>query len=119
PGPDTPWARELRTAGQARRGFRSSNAGHRKIWIPWVGQALIPRYTVYCSWLGHKAKPCFWFTRYLPGISLNDLAETAKVRPDGVLSGGVEWLCPKSSWLKTTPICGAFWSRRCRMPVST
>src|SRR4029079_11477725 len=84
-----------------------------------VGRALTPRYTVYCSWLGHKAKPCFWFTRYLPGISLNGLAETAKGRPDGVLSGGVEWLCPKSSWLKTTPICGAFWSRRCKMPAST
>src|SRR5262245_29176589 len=37
----------------------------------WPEGGLTPRYTVYCSWLGHKAKPCFWFTRCLPGISLN------------------------------------------------
>jgi hypothetical protein len=34
-------------------------------------------YTVYCSRLGHKAKQCFRFTRYLPGISLNEAAEAA------------------------------------------
>ena len=30
-------------------------------------RALTPLYTVYCSWLGHKAKPCFWFTSFFTG----------------------------------------------------
>jgi two-component system cell cycle response regulator CpdR len=52
-----------------------------------VGWALTPHYyAVYCSWLLHKAKSCFWFTRCLPGISLNRSVRRPYGRPDGVLS---------------------------------
>src|SRR6185503_19497827 len=63
-----------------------------------------------------KAKPCFRFTRYLPAISLN---RRARGRPSGNGWTGYCGVCRKSSWLKTTRICGAFWSRRWRTPDST
>jgi len=49
--------------------------------MPWAFAApagLTLHYTVYCSRLGYKAKQCFQFTRYLPGISLNQAAEAAR-----------------------------------------
>src|SRR5215831_13741185 len=45
--------------------------------------ALRPHCTVYCSWLSHKAKSWFRFTRYLPGISLNRPAEGGWPRAAG------------------------------------
>jgi two-component system, cell cycle response regulator CpdR len=51
--------------------------------LSWL-RGLRPPYTVYCSWLGHKAKSCFWFTRCLPGISLNRSAESARAVGRGV-----------------------------------